>query len=346
MPPDEEEIVEAEVQKLDTEAALAEISADLFGQETKEVGEETEQQAETPAETSSTSAVETPPAITEEGGDQAVENSEAVQEVGAPKTWTADAIKEWATIPDRAKQEILKREEDMFRGLEQYRERAELGSKYDSVVEPYRAALAAEQIDPVGLFQAFAGNHYLLSRGTPEQKIELAASMLSHYGVPMEPLLTRMAGIPTVDPQVKALQDELNQIKSGLQSRDQSERDAQFAQVSATVDAFAADPKNVYYSEVAQDIAQLLTSGVAVSLQDAYDKAVFANPVTRQKEIDRLTAEKVSANEAAAKARADKVAKATGANVTSIAKSRDGTIAVGSIDDTLNETLERIRAQG
>lgn len=344
--PTDEEIVETEVQNLDTEAALAEISADLFGQEKAESGEETEQQAETPAEASSTSVVETPPAITEEGGDPAAENSQEVQEVGAPKTWTADAIKEWATIPERAKQEILKREEDMFKGLEQYRERAELGSKYDSVVEPYRAALAAEQIDPVGLFQAFAGNHYLLSRGTPEQKIELAASMLSHYGVPMEALMTRMAGIPTVDPQVKALQDELNQIKSGLQSRDQQEQQAQFAQVSAQVEAFAADPANPYYSEVAEDIARLLTSGVAVSLQDAYDKAVYANPVTRQKEIDRLTAEKVSQNEAAAKARADKVAKATGANVTSIAKSRDGTIAVGSIDDTLNETLERIRAQG
>lgn len=346
MPTDEEEIVEAEVQNLDTEAALAEISADLFGQETKEVGEETEQQAETPAETSSTSVVETPPAITEEGGDLAAENSEAVQEVGAPKTWTADAIKEWATIPDRAKQEILKREEDMFRGLEQYRERAELGSKYDSVVEPYRAALAAEQIDPVGLFQSFAANHYLLARGTPEQKLEIASTLITHYGVDLTALVTKLSNYSQPDPQIVSLQEEIRQLKSGLTSINSSAEEAQRVEFTKQVEAFASDPAHSYFSEVAEDIALLLKNRVATSLEDAYDKAVFANPVTRQKEIDRLTAEKVSASEAAAKARADKVAKATGANVTSIAKSRDGTIAVGSIDDTLNETLERIRAQG
>jgi len=344
--PTDEEIVETEVQNLDTEAALAEISADLFGQEKAESGEETEQQAETPAEASSTPAVETPPAITEEGGDPAAENSEEVQAIGAPKTWTADAIKEWATIPERAKQEILKREEDMFKGLEQYRERAELGSKYDSVVEPYRAALAAEQIDPVGLFQSFAANHYLLARGTPEQKLEIASTLVTHYGIDLTALVTKLSNYSQPDPQIVALQNEIQQLKSGLTSINTSAEEARRAEFTKHVEAFASDPAHPYFSEVAEDIALLLKNRVATSLEDAYDKAVYANPVTRQKEIDRLTAEKVSQNEAAAKARADKVAKATGANVTSIAKSRDGTIAVGSIDDTLNETLERIRAQG
>lgn len=324
----------------DNSAALAEISSDLFGQggdEDVDGDKATGGPESAPKEVAGPSEVDAASAPKDE------ENSAAVQETGAPKTWSKDAIADWATIPDRAKQEILKREEDMFRGLEQYRGAAEVGRAYDSVVEPYRQILTAEGVDPVQLFQSFAGNHYILARGTPEQKLGLAANLLSSYNIDLIQLADYIGNTVPTDPAIAALQAEIAELKKGQTQVQTRETEATRSRIEAEVEAFASDPKNVYFSELVDDISKLMASGAAASLQQAYDTAVYANPVTRGKEQARLTAEAKAAAEAEAKARGDKVARLTGADVTTMPKQRDGTVPIGSMDDTLEETLAAIR---
>ena len=341
--------------ELDTEAALADISSDLFGQEG---GDEGEGSSKVGAEEvpGTPSQVEPPPPQTEaktpeelaaEVAAKAEENSAEVQATGAPKTWSKDAIETWATIPPRAQQEILKREEDMFRGLEQYREKAELGGQYDKVVEPYRAILAAEKINPVELFQNFAGNHYLLSRGTQEQKLQIFKSFADFYKIDM-PALIGMVGEPlkVVDPEIQALKDEIERLKGSDSAREQAALQARQEEFAQQVEAFASDPKNAHFSDVADDIATLLKTGVAKTLQDAYDKAVWNNPVTRQKEVDRLAAEKTSEAQRIAAEKVKEAERAKAANVKSSTKTKDGTVPVGSMDDTLHETMSKISARG
>lgn len=321
----------------DTESALAELSSDLFGQGPEDTeGEKSEVEA----------GVGTPPGEEAPASPEGKENSAEVQATGAPTTWSKDALETWATVPARAQQEILKREEDMFRGMEQYKERADLGSQYDTVVEPYRAALAAENINPVELFQNFAGNHYLLSRGTQEQKLQIAANLINHYGISPADLVARLVDPPEINPEVEALRRELGEIKSGLTARQQQEQQQKYQALQQTVEAFAVDPANAYFPEVADDISRLLNGGVASTLQQAYEMAVWQNPVTRAKEVDRATAvatdkRKTEDAEKVAKARA-----ATAGNVKASTKTRDGTVPVGSIDETLNETLAAITSRG
>lgn len=327
---------------IDTSAALAEISSDLFGQEDDE---ETGGEKSSGGTEKSTSEVVAGPAEVKETPSPTDENSEAVQETGAPKTWSKEALAEWATIPDRAKQEILKREEDMFRGLEQYKAAADVGRAYDSAVEPYKQILSAEGVDPVQLFQSFAGNHYLLSRGTPEQKLGLAANLLDSYGIDLIQLAEFIGDQVPADPTIARLEQEIAELRAGQQRVQTQELSAQQARINAEVEAFAADPKNIYFNELIDDIAKLMGSGAAASLQQAYDTAVYANPTTKAKELARLTAEAKSAAEAETEARGKKVARLTGPNVTTIPKQRDGTVPLGSMDDTLEETLAQIRSR-
>ena len=56
------------------------------------------------------------------------------------------------------------------------------------------------------------------------------------------------------------------------------------------INIFAADPAHPYFDDVANDITALLRGGGAKDLADAYDKAVWANPVTRAKEQARRDA--------------------------------------------------------
>jgi hypothetical protein len=338
----EEQIEDTNTDGLDMTSALAEISEGLFGQESegdpaggepKVEGEQTPAPKEEPA----------PPQAEEPKPE---ENSQEVQDVGAPKTWTKEEIAHWATVPEGAKAAILRREQDMFRGLEQYKEKADLGSKYDAVVEPFRAQLVAEQVDPVQLFQSFSGNHYLLSRGTPEQKLEVAANLVRSYGLDIDAIKARLGDAPpALAPEVLELRERLAKIEGTEQQRQQALMEEKKAEFSRQVEAFSSDPKNTYFNEVASDIAHFLKTGAATSLQAAYDLAVKNNPATWQKELDRITAERMTD---AARVEEERVAaanKAKGANVKSKQKTADGTVPVGTLDETLNETMAAIKSR-
>lgn len=326
----------------DTSAALADISSDLFGQE----GDEDQSSDSTGKEGPDASKADAGRAeVKEPAPSSTEENSEAVQETGAPKTWSKEAIAEWATLPERAKQEILKREEDMFRGLEQYKGAADLGRAYDSVIEPYRAVLSAEGVNPVELFQNFAGNHYMLSKGAPEQKLALAANLLDSYGIDLIELAEHIGNAVPSDPRVSALEREIAELRKGQNQVRNQETQARRSQIDSEVEAFATDPKNIHFSELVDDIAKLMGTGAAASLQQAYDMAVYANPATKAKEQARLTAAAKATADTEAKTRGDKVARLTGTNVTTIPRQRDGTVPLGSLDDTLEETLAAIRSR-
>lgn len=341
-----------ETQSADIAAGVAEISADLFGQEEDKGKSETE----AGGETDGTETVASPPAPepeTEGGTEQQPvvtgegDNSAAVQAAGAPKTWTKDALETWAQIPDRAKQEILKREADMFNGISQYKAAAEVGVAYDQVVEPYRAVLAAEGVNPVELFASFAGNHYLLSRGTPEQKVQLAANLLQAYNIDFNSLAEQIGSqiLNPVDPEIAALRREIQDLRGGFNQQQSAVLDQRRQGLATEVDAFASDPAHPYFEEVADDMSRFISGGSATSLQDAYEKAVWANPATRQKEIDRVKAEEAAALKAAEKERQDKRRKSQGDHVTTMPTDRAGTSAKGSMDDTLAETMRDISSR-
>lgn len=360
---DKEPDQETRVEEVDNSEALAEISSELFGQGDDEEktgddddlpeGEEDKiaDQSDPPPQQDEANAKEKAPegeAATEEE-----DNSQAVQDIGAPKTWNKEELATWATIPkeqqDKLAPILARREEDFMRGITQYKDAADLGVRYSKVVEPYTPILAAENIDPVGLFQSFAANHYILSRGTEAQKVELAAGFINGYKIPLEPLLEFIADGGSqreVDPHVARLEKELNELKSGISQRTEREQTVARTAIETEIETFAADPAHPYFDEVADDIRKIFESGMADTLPKAYEMAIYANPQTRVKEIDRLTAERTSKLSEEEKARKDKRSKSQADHVKSTPKAKDGTVPKGSIDDTLQETMAAIEARG
>jgi hypothetical protein len=93
-------------------------------------------------------------------------------------------------------------------------------------------------------------------------------------------------------------------------------------------------------------MANLLKTEAASSLQQAYEMAVWNNPVTRAKEIDRLQSERDATLKAQNEEKLQAARKAQGANVDTSTKTRDGTVPVGSMDETLEETMAQIKSRG
>lgn len=267
-----------------------------------------------------------------------------------PTTWRPEAAAEWDKLPPTVQAEIAKREEDMFRGLEAYKGDATIGKTFNSAVAPFSGLLAQQQWEPVQLTHELMSAHAMLSMGTPDQKLAQVLAIADKYGIQLQP--TDASEAPYEDPAVTDLRKKYEAVQSKIAQTEQYQREQENqraaeirTQLNTEIAAFASDPKNIHFETVANDIAVLLQSGVAKDLKDAYEQAVYRNPVTRAAEIERVATEKAKAAQAAAAAKAETARRATSSNVRTSAKPASGTAGLGSIDDTLAETLANIQSR-
>lgn len=337
-----------ENEDFDVTSAVDSISADLFGGEEASPVEVVEEGDDLPELAEGDSAE---PA---EGGEEPAETpapSEPADEetppppepqLAPPKTWRPEAAAKWQTLPPEVQREVLKREDDIFRGIESYKADAEVGKSVQRILSPYMPMLQAAGLSPLDQVDGLMKAHHLLATGTPEQKSQLFQRLAQDYGVPLE----QLSGEPSfVDPQVAALQSQLAGLQSRLMEREAREANAARQALQEELNTFASDPAHQYFDEVAGDIAALLRAGAASSLADAYEKAVWANPATRAKEQTRLTAESEASKAVEAKRKIEEARKASSVNVTTRPKAVSAAAPVGSIDDTLNATLAAIRSR-
>lgn len=262
----------------------------------------------------------------------------------APISWRPEAAAEWATLSPTIKAEIAKREEDIFKGIEGYKVDASLGKDVRGAIGKYIPMLQQLNMDPVQTIGGLMDAHYVLSAGTPEQKAALFTKIAADYGMNLAELA--VAQPPYRDPEVERLTKEVEGLKSTASANEARQAKEARAAFEKEVNTFAADPKNTHFATLANDIAALLQSGVASSLRDAYDRALWQNPITRQAELTRQQAESEAKAKADATAKAEAARKAAGANVRASAKAGSTAAPLGSIDDTLNDTYKAIMARG
>lgn len=333
----------------DISAAVDTIGSDL-GFEASSSSEEVELEV-TPLEgekevsTEPEVAKETPAPADKEQKDPAEIPETAAALDAAPKTWRKEAAATWAALPSEAKNEILKREADIFAGIETYKVDAGFGKSVKSVVAPYEQIMRDNNMDPVRTIGGLLNAHHTLATGTPQARQELFFRMAKDYGIDLTGASQEAGEPPYVDPAVAALQNELASVKSTLSQQAQKIAAEQRAVVSKQIDAFAADPSNIYWNEVSDEMAALLESKQASTLQEAYEKAIWTNPVVRAKEIAKQTAEATAKAQAEAAAKLEAAKQATAANVKARAKSGSATTPLGSLDDTLAAAMANIKAR-
>lgn len=269
--------------------------------------------------------------------------------LAAPRQWRKEAAGLWEQLPPLVREEVAKREEDMFRGIEAYKTDANLGKTFREVIQPFAQTMQQYGVQPERLVGNLLNAHYTLAMGKPEQKLELFKQLAADYGVDLAQA-SAMQGF--VDSTVSNLQQEVRRLQSQLAGFSQAQTSAVREQANAQLNAFEAEKDSAgellhpHFNEVAVEIATFLSSGVASSLEDAYNRAIWANPVTRVKVQER--AEAVAADKARKEAeeRAAKLAAAKAANVKSSAKASTAGSPLGSMDDTLNAVHAAIVGRG
>lgn len=247
----------------------------------------------------------------------------------------------WSQVPEPLKAEIRRREGDILSGIKQYKEAAEVGQHFHRAVEPYLQDLSRAGLNPFTHTRELLETHRALAFGTPEQRRGIITGLAKQFGVQLDQ--APADGEPAyVDPQVSALQSQLQGLQSNFNGIVEQQRQAALQKHLAEVNAFSADPKNFLYEEVSEDMARLLQSRAVTTLQEAYDTAVARSPAARQKLLDHLRQQEAKATADAAAARTAAAKRSTAANLRTVPKAKGSTAQTGNIEDTLRETAERI----
>ena len=320
---------------LDVDAAVASIGADLFNggepmedRGTPQLDDDLELPVEKePSETTHVDEVTDTP-------DKAVE-APIVEAKPVPKTWPKEMAEHWAKTPKEVQDYWDTREKQMLDGLEQYKEYSHVGKTLTDVMKPYTPMLRASGVDEVTAVQTLLNANYRLTTGPIESKraafMELGASLglIPPQNMPQEP------------PQLRQMRERQEMLERTLLQNQEREFQQQKQVVTSQVESFAKDKP--FFDEVADDIVAFINKGD--TLETAYDKAVYANPVTRAKEIARLNKEAQDKLVAKGKQEAAQARQATAANVKSRDTGRSSTEIMGTMEDTMKEVLLKRKAR-
>tara|TARA_R110000868_G_scaffold147763_1_gene369362 strand:+ start:3051 stop:4043 length:993 start_codon:yes stop_codon:yes gene_type:complete len=255
---------------------------------------------------------------------QTEEQSPVVEDSPPPKSWAKETHEIWKTLTPDARKQVELREKQVLDGLSQYKEHNDFGKSMRDAFAPYKAMIQAQGVDEVKATQFLLNAHYKLSSGSPQERAAHFAQLAKSYNIDLPQGQTEQQQI---DPAVKSLQDELGQIRSALTQREQADLSAARNRVSSEVNAFAETAP--YFDEVADDTAAFIQSGN--DLKTAYDKAVWANPVTRAKEQARLFKESEAKLREKGSAEAAAAKKASSTNVRTRDTGRSPTGNVGKL---------------
>jgi hypothetical protein len=307
---------------IDMDAAMDSISSDLFGVEPESEQQEVEAKQEVEPE-----QVEP----------EQEEQVEQVETRHAPQSWKKEMHEFWNGLDPAVQDYVEQREEQMREGLEKDRDDANRGRDMRDIMSPYEGILKSQGIDQSALMRNLMNAHYRLSTADDAGRVGLIRQLAQSYNVSLD------GEQKEVDPALKAMQDKVSSLENHYAQSQQHAQQVAHDRVSQDVDAFASDPAHEFFDEVSEQIVPLINAGY--DLEDAYQNAIWLNPVTRQKEIDRTAKDAETKALDDAKKEAQKAQKAKAVNVRGRDTSKASTEPTGTMEDTMREVYRDIQSR-
>ena len=258
-----------------------------------------------------------------------------------PASWKKDYHDVWQTADDRMKEYAWQREEQMKAGVQPLMEKARIADQFNEVLNPYMETIRGLGMDAPKAVKALMEADHALRYSDPQQKQQLFMRLAQQYGVN----LGDMSQLPQqmVDPNISALQQELNRVRGEVMSWKEQQEQVQNQSLLSEIDSFAM--KAEHFEEARPTMISLLQSGVATTLEDAYEKALrlddnLYQQVQQSRQAQVETQQKVVANQAAKKARAAAVSVRSAApGATTATKAQDRRSLLAEQFDSMADRL-------
>lgn len=248
----------------------------------------------------------------------------------APSSWSRDVSSKWDDLPAEVKAEIHKRESDYHKGIEPYRQGAAIAQEMQQTIAPYLQNIQASGAHPMQAISHLLGVEHALRNGSPQEKAQKVAEIARDYGIDLQ----QIQPLPPIDPQTQALIQQNQQLQQFQQNTLQQQNQA----VMGEIEAFRANPENVHFEAVKDDMAHLLNAGRAGTLQDAYNTAVWMRPDIRQTLVQQ---QRTDAQKQAAEQKRQARAKTASGSVRGAANPKATTLNPdASLRDTLSAAMD------
>lgn len=285
----------------DAPPEVAEIEPETSGEladAVSEAAEEETAQEEIPTEAA---AVEPEAAVAENPDEPRVKQS------SPPVSWGVTNKQEWDKLPNGVREEITAREQQVNQVMQETAADRRVAFQFNEMVNAYAPVIAAEGVqNPMEAIQGLMNITATLQQGGPQQKAERVAGLIKHYGIDIGMLDNVLAGEPVANPQEQQLSQMLdqrlapvNQLLEQFNQSKQQQAQAVEQEAGQTVEQFGSDPKNEFFMDVRDTMADFLDMasqrGQTMTLEQAYDRACALNP-----EIANIVASKRAQEQQAA----------------------------------------------
>lgn len=210
--------------------------------------------------------------------------------IAAPASWTSEMKAKWATLPSEAQQYIAQREQESHGRISELGQYAKRMEPIREVLDHHKDYLRNVAMPPPELLSRLLDASRRLDTG---DAVGVVRDLIQNYKIdPFQLLDDGTQAQP--DPNTQRLQSRIDQLERQLQGYTaqqeraaQAQRDAQSNAVLAEIETFAKDKAD--WAELQEDLFANIAAirkakpnaSHAEVLQEAYDRARWANPTTR-----------------------------------------------------------------
>jgi len=214
------------------------------------------------------------------------ESQQEKNDLQRPTTWKKDYLPIWdklATgqplLPDEARklaQYSNQREKEYASGVSTYRAEAENARTLQEAIAPFIPNLQKANLDPKTWITNLGRAHEVLALGSAEQKLQAFHKLAQDYGIPLAAVAGQAQG--GVPPIVTQLMQQINALQGQVSTVSSWREQQETQKIQDTITQFSSDTqKHPHFEAVKATMAQLLESGLAKDLEEAYTKAIRFN---------------------------------------------------------------------
>jgi hypothetical protein len=277
------------------------------------------------------------------------QEEKVLEPIDAPQHWSKEFKEKFEKLPPEGQHIFMDRYKELesdytkkTQNLAQFRKRNEA---FDELFRPFRDDFQRAGMDDIAATRQLLSAHKYL-RQNPKEAINWLAGQ---YGVNLSEVTANDTAEDDYasDPQIKEMRQQIAQLQNTLKTNAQVQQQNEVATTQSLIDDFAnaKDPdgnlKHPHFEAVRETMGRFVKSGEAKSLDDAYDKAIYAIPEIRQKMLDNYAQKKVTTE-----VKTDAVKKAKKAQRSTVrgsgSPSKQQIPSNLSVRETLNLTLKQL----
>lgn len=257
----------------------------------------------------------------------------------APASWKGDAKKIWADLPEIAREEFQRREKEtaqiVHENLGNKKRVQEMGQVLQPFTDMINATYQGNPLQAVNNLLTFERN---MTSGNKQSKAQMTAQLIKQFDIDL-PTLDAILSNTDVPAEVKQqsevqrLVDQqmapVNQFMANQQKQQQQVQQIHHDQFQQSIQKMEADTlKYPHFVSVRDDMADMIEigakRGVAVSLEEAYNKATLMNGYPAA--VETLTETETATQKALKEHNAAQAAKEASVSVSGNPASVTGTV--------------------